>query len=178
MRLVRIVLLLLVLCAVGAAEASACSCAGRPDGPRLADAGAAFVGTLVERRELPRLAPLQSSADPFVNVYRVEQVHKGALGETVEVHTVRSSATCGLDEPVGTRVALYLRATPAGWAAGSCNLTTPEGMAAAANGPVVDPGPRSTAPCPGVKQARKARTRAKQRAKARLRAARRSQRPL
>ena len=133
-RVVRLLLVLLVLGAVGAADASACSCAGRPDGERLADAGAAFVGTLAERREQPRTSPEQSSADPFVNVYRVERVHKGTLGATVEFHTVRSSGTCGLDEPVGTRVALYLRSTPSGWSAGSCSLTTPGGMAAAAQG--------------------------------------------
>jgi hypothetical protein len=140
----RLVLVLLVLGAVWAPSASACSCAGRSDAERLTDAGAAFVGTLVERRELPRLAPLESSGDPFVNVYRVEQVHKGTLGETVEVHTVRSGATCGLEEPVGTRIALYLRSTPAGWSGGLCSQTTPEGMAAAAKG---DPRAEKPKPC-------------------------------
>jgi hypothetical protein len=131
----RLILVLFAVAATGAlaADAFACSCAARPDAERFAAAEGAFIGTLVERRDLgdPNRVS-RSSGDPYVNVYRVEESFKGGFSGTVEIKTVASSATCGLDWPVGTRSALYPRKANGGWTAGSCDEGRVEGMRAAA----------------------------------------------
>jgi hypothetical protein len=132
MRLI-LVALAVVTCGVFAVDAFACSCAARPDAERFAEAQGAFVGTLVERRDLSQPGrPFISTGDPFVNVYRVDEVHKGSFGATVEIRTVRNDATCGLDHPVGTQIALYPRERDGAWHGGTCDVTTIEGMRAAA----------------------------------------------
>lgn len=131
----RWIALTVALLALGvfAASASACSCAAVPDAERFAAAEAAFIGTLVERRDLgdPNRR-YRSSTDPYVNVYRVDESFKGGFSGTVELRTAMSSATCGLDSPVGTQSAIYPRRVEGVWGAASCDVGTIAGMRAAA----------------------------------------------
>jgi hypothetical protein len=132
-KLMRLILVLSAVAAVAgfaAAEAMACSCAAGRDGERLAAAGGAFIGTLVAQRTE---AGGDEISRPIVNTYRVERAVKGSIGETVEVHSVSGGATCGLDHPIGSRIAIYLRGRPdGGWTGYLCDTTTPEAMVAAA----------------------------------------------
>ncbi len=107
-----------------AASASACSCAWKPDADRFTAAEAAFVGTLVEHRVVGEFRAVQ--------VYRVDEVHKGAFGETVEIHTAESGGTCGLSNQLGNQVALYPVRRNGVWDAGACDVGSVAGMRAAA----------------------------------------------
>src|SRR5687768_14859182 len=152
-RMARFVVVSLVVIATGvlAASAAACSCAARPEPERFAAAEGAFIGTLLERRDAtPPGQPYQSSGDPFVNVYRVDEAFKGPFkaGETVEIHTARFDASCGLSHPVGTQIALYPRRREAIWGGGSCDVGTFDGMRAAA---------AAAAPKPVVKRLKRKR---------------------
>jgi hypothetical protein len=86
-------------------DAAACSCAGGVD-PRvvLREADAAFVGTVIERRESHRDPDdaVWSSGDPVTLVFRVEESVKGDLGTLVEVETSFSGASCGSKLPWGS----------------------------------------------------------------------------
>ncbi len=121
--------LVLALVALGAfaASASACSCPWKPDAERFAAAEAAFVGTLVDRHVIDRYRS--------VHVYRVDEVHKGAFGETVEIETATDGGTCGLPPQTGTQSAIYPRRFEGGWRAGSCDEGSVAGMRAAARPP-------------------------------------------
>jgi hypothetical protein len=101
----------------------ACSCA--PPDPRsaLARADAAFVGTLIKRRQLDNRAVL---------VYTVEKSLKGPLGQTVEVVTARDGAGCGIEAPVGTRVGLTLDRRDGAWHGHLCAQFAPDDLLAAA----------------------------------------------
>ena len=70
--------------------ASACSCVLLDPRSALKAADAAFVGTLIEKREPPNA---ESSADDAVYVFRVERVVKGELPETLEVLSATSGAS-------------------------------------------------------------------------------------
>lgn len=106
----------------GAQTSTACSLAGPPPPlhERLAAAAGAFVGTVISRRDTPP-GPSGSigSGDPTVLRFAVERAYKGDLGSEVDVMTVRSSATCGLEAQPGDRLALLLRTDAHGrWTAG------------------------------------------------------------
>jgi hypothetical protein len=78
----------------------------------VADADAAFVGTLVDIRA--KNPPATSSLGPYVFTFRVEERIKGDLPDEVEV-VAASGASCGIDGPVGRRTGLILTGAPGAW---------------------------------------------------------------
>ncbi|MBD0330779.1 MAG: hypothetical protein ICV64_11840 [Thermoleophilia bacterium] len=127
-----IVLVLALVCAAGfAGDASACSCAVGDPRRMLAESDGAFVGTLVERRSPPP-RPIMSTGDPVTLVFEVEQAVKGTLPSRVEVVTATSSASCGLEVPLGQRVGLFLTRDRDRWTSGLCQQIDPERLLAAA----------------------------------------------
>ncbi|MGH3029602.1 MAG: hypothetical protein ACRDNE_02330 [Gaiellaceae bacterium] len=127
-----VALLLFVVAGVAAAlpdDASACSCAAGID-PRvvLRDADAAFVGTVAERRahEGDRDRAVRSSGDPVTLLFRVEESVKADLGAFVEVETVSSGVSCGIEARVGKRLGLFLYAgRGGGWTSSHCSRIEP-----------------------------------------------------
>lgn len=98
------------------ADASACTC--RPvdlvrDVP-LADG--AFVGTVLERDDRAATATLR---------FRVEQVYKGEINNRIEVETARGGGMCGIEAPVGERLALLLERDGAVWRSSICSRVEP-----------------------------------------------------
>lgn len=129
MRLALALTVALAALAATAGPAQACSCAG-PIDPRgvLASADAAFVGTLVERRDPGG----NSSGSPVTLVFKVEEALKGSLGETVEVTTAASSASCGIDAEIGSQTGVVLRRQGGVWTAGLCDQLSAAALRAAA----------------------------------------------
>lgn len=96
--------------------AAACSCLARTDGEQLAQADAAFVGTVLSRRE-----PTTSTSAPtvlsgsIVYTFAVEEVVKGAVDTgSLEVRTGPNSAACGTTFDVGQRYLVLAHRTPEG----------------------------------------------------------------
>jgi hypothetical protein len=112
-----------------AADATACTCAPVDLVRDLPRADAAFAGTLLERREPPP-APIQSSGDPVVLVFRVEQVYKGDLSGRVEVVTARDGASCGVSTAVGERIGLLLDRQDGAWRSSLCAQVDPSDLLA------------------------------------------------
>ena len=100
----------------------------------MADADAAFTGTLVSRHALdpPAADGTQSTGDRFAHRYRLDRRYKGRLFRTVWVRTVRDESSCGL--PTRRRIALYLERVHGHWEGGLCGVTTRRAMRAAAHG--------------------------------------------
>ena len=134
--------LLAVVIALGAGlalaeQSAACSLAASPTPvdprARVADADAAFVGTLLDIRA--KNPPAMSSAGPFVFTFRVEERIKGDLPDQIEV-VAASGASCGLDGPVGRRMGLILTGAPGAWTSWLGDMFPPEhparGLGAAA----------------------------------------------
>jgi hypothetical protein len=111
------------------AAASACTCMPVDLERDLPRADGAFVGTLLERREPPP-KPIQSSGDPVMLVFRVEQVYKGDIENRVEVVTARDGASCGIEAQVGDRVGLLLDRDGDKWRGGLCGQVEPSAFLA------------------------------------------------
>jgi hypothetical protein len=90
--------------------ARACSCVPPDPWAAVALGDAAFVGTVLERRD---------SRTATVLVLSVERRLKGPLGTRVEVRTT-SSAMCGVDADVGKRVGLALDRYEGKWRGSLC----------------------------------------------------------
>ncbi len=110
--------------AATATPAHACSCA-MPD-PRslLAQTDGAFVGRLIERRDLG------DGRARFT--FRVERGVKGALGSTVDVESASDGAACGLETTVGARIGLFLERDGGRWTSSLCWQVSPGDLLAAA----------------------------------------------
>lgn len=120
---------------LGAQAAFGCSCVAVPAKDKLAAADAAFVGTVIERRDArPRPAPGEpiSSDDPVDVRFRVERAYKGELGDEVVVRTSALGASCGLEAEVGERIGLVVDREDARWEGGLCDQVDPEELAEAA----------------------------------------------
>ena len=115
--------------AAGVQPARACSCAREDPRTVLARADAAFVGTLLERREG---RPARSSADPVTLVFRVLESVKGRLGSTVEVVTAASGASCGVEARIGQTIGLFLERVGGVWQSNLCRQVSPSELRAAA----------------------------------------------
>jgi hypothetical protein len=118
--------------------ALACSCAAQPERQRLKAADAAFVGRLVEVREVnpPTEGEPISSADPVDFIYRVGRVYKDGSGinrgRRVRVRSARDGASCGLSDAIGQLIGLYTYRERHRWHSNSCLTTTPRRMRRAA----------------------------------------------
>lgn len=98
-----------------AGPASACTCVRIDDDAAFASSSMVFVGTVLEKREPPgRTVPgdpggrVFSSTDPATWVFAVERVYKGEVGDTQQVVSATSGASCGLElGPPGTRAIVF-----------------------------------------------------------------------
>jgi hypothetical protein len=110
-------------------SAQACSCV-RPDVPvLLAQADAAFVGTLVSRRPVSPPGPGPTlSTDPDIFTFRVDESVKGGLSGEVEVRSARSGASCGLEVGVGQQAGLFLRRDGNTWHSNLCWQVAPSAL--------------------------------------------------
>ena len=126
----RLLVLLVLVTAplvVGVDTAAACSCAREDPRTKLAQADAAFVGVLLERRQDP--------ADPeqrAILVFRVEETVKGRLGQRVGVRTAAYGAACGIEVEVGQRTGVILGREPDGWHGNLCGMIRPAALREAA----------------------------------------------
>lgn len=107
--------------AVPVSTAGACSCVGGDPRAALSRADAAFVGTVISRREVPGAGWPRA----VEYVFAVETSYKGALGDTVAVRTSDNEASCGLSLRDGERTGLLLREQGRGWSAGLCDVMDP-----------------------------------------------------
>jgi hypothetical protein len=127
-------LVVLLASLVGAVDpARACSCIPPDPWALLRQSDGAFVGRLVSRGE---------RGDRAVLVFSVEKAVKGAIGSSIEVETPSSSAACGVETPIGTRIGLFLERAGGVWFGTLCAQVSPEDMLAAA----VLPTPTGTGP--------------------------------
>ena len=122
--------------AATATPAHACSCA-MPD-PRslLAQTDGAFVGRLIERRDL--------GDGRAVFTFRVERRVKGAMGSTVDVESASNGAACGLETTIGARIGLFLERRAGRWTSSLCWQVSPDDLLAAAQ-PLPPPNGRGPA---------------------------------
>src|SRR5688572_15221877 len=108
-----------VACFVGALmlfplqSAQACSCVLGDPRDAFAQADAAFVGTFVEKHlaEPPDPSGEFTSADDTIYTFVLETEYKGELGDpgdTVEVHSAFSGASCGLEVHEGESYGFFL----------------------------------------------------------------------
>ena len=130
MRVVALCVVALAAVAASAEPAGACSCVRQDPRTSLARSDAAFVGTLLERREGP--GPIQSSADPVTLVFKVERAVKGRLPATIEVTTAADGASCGVEAKIGQRIGLFLARESGRWTSSLCAQLAPADLLAAA----------------------------------------------
>jgi hypothetical protein len=98
--------------------AHACSCAGDYD-PRdaLAASDAAIVGTYLGRHPAD---PTDVYGDT-IYTFQVDEAVKGSFGETVEVHSGSTGASCGFELPEGASTGLFLHLEEGVYSAGLCD---------------------------------------------------------
>jgi hypothetical protein len=106
---------------VGAAQA--CSCVPPDPWTYLQQSDGAFVGHLVDRRD--------TGNGRVALTFSVERTLKGRIGETVEVRTSGSGASCGIEASVGQRVGLFLVREGGAWIGSLCRQVAPEDLLAA-----------------------------------------------
>jgi hypothetical protein len=115
---------------VGAASATACSCAPQPPAESLREADGAVVGRLVE--VLPH-GPLNA-----VFRYEVRHVYKGAdsidVGQMLDVRGARRTAACGLPRRTERSYGLFLSRRGGHWFGGICGVIAPQRLRTAAQG--------------------------------------------
>lgn len=107
-----------------AGDARACSCVGAA--AVLPDAERVFVGTVVERG---------GSGDEAVYTFAVEQVIRGDVPGRIDLRAGTQEASCGLDLPVGRRVAVML--TQPGDQVNLCQVADPAEVGASPPAPAL-----------------------------------------
>lgn len=119
----------LLIALVGAASASACSCAPQSPAESLREADGAVVGRLVE--VLPH-GPLRA-----IFRYEVRHVYKGeglpATGRMLDVNSSRRGAACGLPRRTDRNYGLFLVRQHGRWFGGICGVVAPERLRAASH---------------------------------------------
>jgi hypothetical protein len=119
---------------LAADSAAACSCVPIKVREQLKVSDAAFVGRLVEVREVdpPAEGEPIGSGDPMDYIYRVGRIYKDGPGLTrgrrVRVRSVRSEGTCGLPNRVGELIGLFVERRNHRWHGNLCLTTTPRKM--------------------------------------------------
>jgi hypothetical protein len=107
----------------------ACSCVMMTPEEHLREADAAFVGLLVSRED-PRGG---SSAEEVAWTFRVEQVAKGELEETIEVMSPVEPASCGFQLRDGARAGILLNRGNGTWHGSMCSVISADAMLASAS---------------------------------------------
>jgi HEAT repeat protein len=113
----------LVLGAAG--PAGACKCIAPP--PPLAALGSAdgvFSGQVIRRGDPLAEQTGVSSLSPIDYIFRVEDVWKGDIGDSVVVRTARASASCGYPFEVDEAYLVYATRDSIGWRTDLCTRTT------------------------------------------------------
>ena len=128
----RALLLSVLLWPAFAADARACSCVGTA--AVLVDAERVFVGTVAERRTTDTRNGYEVQA---VYAFDVERVVRGEVPERIELRAATEEASCGVDLPVGRRVAVML--TQPGGDVSLCQIVDPAQFAPAPPPAQVDP---------------------------------------
>lgn len=143
-RLLRAACLAAALVVLPIDAARACSCADGDPRDTLAGADGAIIGTFIESHDADGDPDGWSDQD-WIYTFRVDEEVKGDFQETLEVHSARDGASCGLGVRSGGRYGLFLyqRARDGAWTSGLCSQTTPEEMREAAS-PL--PAPTSSGP--------------------------------
>jgi hypothetical protein len=115
--------------------AMACSCVPLKPRAALKGSDAAFIGRLIEVREVdpPAEGEGTSSADPVDFVYRVGRIYKDPQGRLhrggrVKVRSVRDSASCGLPDFPGELYGLFVYRRNHRWHGNLCLTTSPRRM--------------------------------------------------
>jgi hypothetical protein len=115
--------------------AMACSCVPLKPREQIKASDAAFIGRLVEVREVdpPAEGEPIGSGDPMDYVYRVGRIYKdpaGRLhrGRRVRVRSVRDEATCGLPNRPGKLRGLFVQRRHHRWHGNLCLSTTARKM--------------------------------------------------
>jgi hypothetical protein len=109
----------LALAAGAVDDACACSCVAPDADAYLERFDGAFIGRLVEKREVDR-GGIWRTIDPAVYVFRVEAVAKGDLPQTLHVISAVSGASCGLEVPKDERIGLFLEREGGEWRSSLC----------------------------------------------------------
>ena len=128
----RAAVLAVVLSAVVAVDARACSCAARDARDRLHEADVAWAGEVVERRVSDAGDPRYGGDERLLYTFAVRRVYKGEVPEHVEIETGASDGMCGFDVPVGHRMAFVLDGPGPRWSAGICDTADPDELERAA----------------------------------------------
>lgn len=117
---------------LSAGESYACSCAAGEPRDALAEADAAFVGTLMERTEGGPSIPYYGDMVATFR-FRVSDDLKGNLDDEIQVVTSADGASCGLEVTEGARVGLFLTFADEGvWTSGLCSQIEPDVLLRAA----------------------------------------------
>lgn len=113
--------------AAATTNAAACSCFHGDPRKMLVDADAAFVGRLVEQ---PSRSSSSTALVPYA--FEVDRAIKGRLPRRIEVYGSASSASCGIEAPVGQPIGLYLSREGGRWHSSLCQQVSPADLLAAA----------------------------------------------
>jgi hypothetical protein len=121
----------LAIALLAPSSALACSCVPPRPAEQLEAADGAFVGRLVDVRDV-------GSGLRADFVYRVGRVYKRGpglrRGRRVKVRSIRSDATCGLPQGRGRLYGLFVRRAAGRWHGSACQVVTPEQMRRGAEG--------------------------------------------
>lgn len=110
--------------------ARACSCAAPFDLTEAIDNHeAAFVGTLVEKRDI--------GGGESMYTFEVEEWVKGDLGAAIEVRSASDGAGCGFEFFGGERIGAFLRMERGHLTGGLCSQVDPDALLSAAHGPTL-----------------------------------------
>ena len=120
---------------LAADAAMACSCVPMKPREQIKASDAAFIGRLVEVREVDPPAEGEGigSADPVDYVYRVGRIYKDRAGRLhrggrVRVRSVRGEQTCGLPNTPGELRGLFVERRHHRWHGNLCLSTTARKM--------------------------------------------------
>jgi hypothetical protein len=120
---------------VSADAAMACSCVPLKPREQIKASDAAFIGRLIEVREVAPPAEGEGigSADPVDYVYRVGRIYKDPAGRLhrggrVRVRSARDEASCGLPNRPGELRGLFVQRRHRRWHGNLCLSTTARKM--------------------------------------------------
>lgn len=133
----RLALLVIALASplLAADAAMACSCVPLKPREQLKASDAAFIGRLIEVREVdpPEEGEPIGTADPMDYVYRVGRIYKDPAGRLhrggrVRVRSLRDEASCGLPNRPGELRGLFVRRRHRRWHGNLCLSTSARKM--------------------------------------------------
>lgn len=129
-----VALLCMLMISVFPAPAEACSCAGPFDLKQsINDSEAAFVGTLLDRRD----AGKGEFGHESIYVFEVEEWVKGDLGDVIEVRSASGGAGCGFEFFDDDRIGAFLRLDNGELTGGLCSQVDADALLAAGKEPVM-----------------------------------------